>query len=110
MSLIDDEPDDRRDLGPCCVCEAIGPSVRNILTLPQLAPIAGRGWGCIECNLPMDGALAIVCDPCFDLCFDDHSLLRYACKGWPGRDGRVPIRDLRGHHAHDPNVHRGEYP
>lgn len=53
--------------GDCCACgkpldgndEHI-----NLLSLKQRAPVPGTGWGCLVCNLPQDGAMAIVCDAC----------------------------------------------
>ena len=52
--------------GPCCGCGKIGADVRNALMLPKLAPIPGKGWGCFECDLPMDGAMQVTCDTCLD--------------------------------------------
>lgn len=100
-----DEADWRSpDLGSCCSCESTGPSVRNILMLPQLAPIPGRGWGCVQCGPSRDGAVAVVCDACLESKAD----LRFACRGWPGEDGRVPIGDLAGAHRHDERFHAAE--
>ena len=89
------------DLGACCVCEASGPSVRNVLMLGQRSPTPGKGWGCLECGAPSDGAIAVVCDACLDGGRD----LRFACVGWPGVDGRVPISALSGAHDHDEARH-----
>lgn len=55
------------DLGACCACLCVGPSVRNLVMLNVRAPIPGTGWGCVLCPLPNDGALAVVCDLCRDL-------------------------------------------
>ncbi len=83
MSMDDDEP----DLGPCCVCETnIG--VRNVICVDRRAPIPGTGWGCVECHLPMDGALAVVCDDC--VC----EPLKFVCKGFVSRLERVPFDSL----------------
>lgn len=95
------------DLGPCCACPAIGPIVRNILMLPQKSPTPGRGWGCLlpGCNLPQDGAVAVVCDPCLE----SKAPLISACRGWPGEaDGRVPIGELVGEQVHDEVAHRAD--
>jgi hypothetical protein len=91
------------DFGPCCACGQSGPAVRNILMLPQKAPIAGHGWGCVQCGLPSDGAVAIVCDDCLQ----DDALppLQWACCGFPATDGRVPITELIGHHEHNLDLH-----
>jgi hypothetical protein len=93
---------DNPDLGPCCICEIEGPQVRNIIMLNQLSPIPGKGWGCFACGLPRNGAVAVVCDDCLDG-FGDLvvSELRFACRGYPGKDGRVPIEELTGEFDHN---------
>lgn len=98
------DPDDdveQPDLGPCCACPAVGPAVRNVLMLSQKAPMAGRGWACLLCNLPADGAIAVVCDACLET----TAPLTQACRGYPGEDGRVPIGDLEGSQQHDQAIH-----
>jgi len=94
-------PDERSetDLGPCCVCEA-PTGARNILMLRSKAPIAGHGWGCMVCDLSMDGAVAVVCDGCVG------QPLKFACRGYPQTDGRIPIAELTGTHDHDLARHR----
>ena len=85
-------------LGPCCVCETtIG--VRNILTLGQKSPTPGHGWGCLQCGLPNDGATAVVCDECLE------KPLKFACRGYPGKEGRIPIEELAGEMEHDYVMH-----
>jgi hypothetical protein len=32
--------------------------------LPLKAPVPGTGWGCVVCNLPLDGATYLACDRC----------------------------------------------
>jgi hypothetical protein len=91
---------DNPDLGPCCVCEKTGPDVRNILMLNQLSPIPGRGWGCLACGLPLNGAIAIVCDGCLEA-LNQGLELKFACRGYPGKDGRVPIEELAGEFDHN---------
>ena len=83
-------------LGPCCACGS-EEGVRHLLLLDQRSPIAGRGWGCFSCALPMDGAVAVVCE----LCSARNAPLRWACRGYPGTDGRVPVGELAGRHEHD---------
>lgn len=88
---------DNPDLGPCCVCEVEGAQVRNIIMLNKLSPIPGKGWGCFACGLPQNGAVAVVCDDCLD-----HGReLKFACRGYPGEDGRVPIEELVGEFDHN---------
>ncbi|MFB2770351.1 hypothetical protein ACE1AT_13830 [Pelatocladus sp. BLCC-F211] len=65
-SSDEDDPDyeDDYDYGSCCQCGCSGQSVRNMVMLNKKAPVPGTGWGCLICNLPSDGALAVVCDDC----------------------------------------------
>ena len=52
------------DLGQCCACGKSGPDVRNIVMLSFRGPDPGKGWGCLQCGLPTDGASAVLCDGC----------------------------------------------
>ena len=56
---------DPRSLGPCCQCECTD-GVRNIFLLNRRGAIPGRGWGCVVCGLPPDGAVAVLCDACVE--------------------------------------------
>jgi hypothetical protein len=96
--------------GPCCCCETEGPTVRNVLSLHQRSPIAGRGWGCFVCRLPADGAVAVVCDTCLEAMASGNAVLVTACRGYPGADGRVPIAELEGISDHDENAHLAAAP
>jgi NMD protein affecting ribosome stability and mRNA decay len=31
-----------------------------------LGPTPGRGWGCVVCGVPSDGAVAVLCDACVE--------------------------------------------
>lgn len=86
-------------LGLCCVCEAR--SARNVLTLPFRSMIPGHGWGCVVCDLPLNGAVAVLCDPCLDRYRDDETILTRCCAGYPKQDGRVAVATL----AADPFDH-----
>ena len=101
------ERDERAlDLGPCCICEESGPQVRNGLLLHHPGAIEGRGWGCFTCGLPPVGALALLCDPCFEAYRDGQAMLRFFCAGWP-EDGRRPIAELPSEpFTHDMAKHR----
>ena len=92
------------DLGPCCRCETTQ-GVRNILMLEHKSPIAGRGWGCLGCHLPQDGAVAVLCDGCMRLHHEGAGSPLFACRGFPGTDGRCPIEALTGLHQHDMRYH-----
>jgi hypothetical protein len=63
--------------------------------LDQKSPLLGKGWGCVQCGLPSDGASAVVCDDCLE------KPLKFACQGYPGTDGRIPIEQLAGKMEHD---------
>lgn len=89
-------------LGSCCACGG-NERVHNILLYEFKAPIAGKGWGCVVCGLPEDGAVAVVCDDCFAA----NREVRYVCAGYPKQNARVPIVDVRqgARHAHDLTKH-----
>lgn len=89
-------------LGSCCVCESLV-GVRNILMLNQKSPVPGHGWGCFQCGLPPDGASAVLCDDCFSAILEKP--LRFACVGYPAKDGRIPIEQLSEAHEHDYTKH-----
>lgn len=99
------EPEDAPDLGPCCACEKIGPTVRNIVMLDKRAVVAGHGWGCVECGLPSNGASYVLCDACLE----EKREPRDACRGYPGKDGRIAIDSLTVPFEHDLAKH-GEHP
>jgi hypothetical protein len=99
------------DLGSCCVCGGTD-GVVNIIMLPHKSPIHGRGWGCFVCGVPADGATAVVCRECFGDGDDTVAViprLRWACRGYPGSDGRVPVAELTGVHKHDEGAHASGY-
>jgi hypothetical protein len=92
----DESNADQLDLGTCCACGGTQ-GVRNVIMLDKKAPIPGRGWGCVVCKLPLDGAIAVLCDDCLD----SKAEIRFACRGYPATDGRVPIGELSGLHEHN---------
>jgi hypothetical protein len=74
-----------------------------------LSPIRGRGWACLQCGLPPDGATFVLCDVCCLEYTVDPFEPHFACRGYPGSDGRIPYADLeRGNTAHDMARHPGE--
>ena len=89
------------DLGPCCACGAEGRTVRNIIMLQYKAPEAGTGWGCATCGLAPDGALAVICDACFQA----EAEIQFAILGYATNKERIPIDLLKGDHAHDLKYH-----
>ncbi|MDQ3565732.1 MAG: hypothetical protein M3436_17010 [Pseudomonadota bacterium] len=98
--MSEDEPE---DLGPCCICEGTA-GVVNIIMIEVKGQVAGHGWGCFVCGLPSDGASAVLCEPC-TLAWQNGKPLRFACRGYPASDGRVPIDELVERHAHDMAKH-----
>jgi hypothetical protein len=82
--------DDQPDLGPCCHCQKTGPTVRNVVMLAQRAPVPGTGWGCFQCGLPLDGAVAVLCDECLEASLP----MLFVCVGRPGEGKRMPIEGL----------------
>ena len=93
------------ELGPCCICERTGDDVRVLVQLTSRAPIPGHGWGCFVCNIPSDGAVAVICEECAIPLEREGappitSVLKFACRGYPGTEGRVPYADLTGEFRH----------
>lgn len=74
--------DDAISLGTCCMCGRAD-GVRNIIQLELRAPIAGHGWGCTVCDLPLDGAIAVICDDCLPAFAKQPAKLVIACRGYP---------------------------
>ncbi len=77
-------------LGSCCSCGKKGRTVRNIICLHWRAPVPGTGWGCAQCNLPGDGAIAVLCDECLEKKREP----KFVCSGYPGIDRRLPFEHL----------------
>lgn len=95
-------PDNTTDLGPCCICGQPGPTVRTLIALPQKAPVPGTGWGCIVCDLPNDGAVAVACDACLEA----EAEITEACHGYPGEGRRMAVTGLiKGAFKHDLTKH-----
>lgn len=95
-----------QDLGTCCICTT-PTGVRNVIMLPNKAEVLGHGWGCFVCNLPADGASAVLCDPCLTLYQAGEFALVCVCRGYPAIDGRIPYDRLDPtSHTHDQNAHK----
>lgn len=98
-------PMEEPSLGPCCICES-EVRVRTLIMLKRRSPISGHGWGCVACHLPSDGAMAVVCDDCCDVYGPrTPDRLVFACRGYPGTEGRIPMSELTGEHEHDMRFH-----
>lgn len=95
--------DDHPKLGTCCGCGRAD-GVRNIVMLDRRGPSPGKGWGCVVCGLPSDGAVAVFCDEC---CRDGTGEPRFVCLGYPASGQRMPIADLPFQvFEHDEEKHR----
>jgi hypothetical protein len=93
------------DHGPCCHCEKRDRTVVNIVLLPLKALPGTNGWGCVVCDLPMEGAYAIICDACVDVPKVVENL-KFAVLGDIGKGQRIPISSLIfGAHQHDHSKH-----
>lgn len=99
MHAINDE-DAMPHFGPCCNCGR-NEGVRNIVMISRRGPARGCGWGCVVCRLPLDGAIAVVCDDCIDV-----SPPRFVCAGYPVTLERVAFDALSPEpFDHDPTKH-----
>lgn len=97
----------QRDYGPCCACGSRR-RVRTFVMLDAKAPVPGTGWGCVVCNLPPDGALAVICDACAAAGGrrGETPPVREVFAGYPNDGRRVPVADCPpGEHRHDPRFH-----
>jgi hypothetical protein len=86
--------------GACCACRGIE-DVNNVVILDRKGPTPGQGWGCYECGLPSDGAIAVICNACIE----SGRALVEACTGLPTHDGRTPVSELAGRYGHKPWAH-----
>lgn len=94
-------------VGGCCNCGEVRPDVRNFVQLEVKAPEPGKGWGCLVCGLPMDGAMAVLCDTCIEAVIDGAKIVN-ACAGYPGENRRVPVASLTERFSHHEALHAGE--
>ena len=88
------------NLGPCCCCGGTN-RVRTIVMLPRRAPVAGTGWGCLVCGLPLDGASYVVCDRCLET----GARPREVISGYAASGLRASIESL----SPEPFEHRKEF-
>lgn len=64
LGEVPGQHEEYRDLGPCCSCLKADCRARILVFIPRQGSTPGRGWGCLTCGLPPEGAFAVVCDPC----------------------------------------------
>jgi hypothetical protein len=65
--LRDEQPTTQHDFGTCCICVTEGCEANPVRTMIQMqwtCPVPGTGWGCVQCGVPADGALVVLCDHC----------------------------------------------
>ena len=89
-------------LGNCCICE--GQKVRNLVMLHYRGPQPGTGWGCAQCGLPPDGAMAALCDDCLKSYQTGESVLKYVCDGYPRENKRAPLDSLNREEIFDHDI------
>lgn len=98
------EPVDMPDFGSCCACGKTE-TVRNLVSLPYLAPVPGTGWGCVICNLPADGAIAVLCDECVE----KSPEIIEVCYGYVAEKKRFSVKAISERpFGHDLQKHSGE--
>ena len=98
--------------GNCCVCEEkITDALANIFQMDYKVPVPSgtnpeTGWGCFVCNLPMEGAVAVVCETCIRV-YGEVSVWDQIKFLMDGRDRRIPVPPVeeRIHHDHDYSKH-----
>jgi len=92
---------DESNLGSCCACGKTGKDVRAIVMLDKRGPKPGHGWGCAQCGLPMDGAVYVLCDACFNA----KAEAKFVCVGYPKENVRIPIAEITEPFDHDMSKH-----
>lgn len=94
--MPNDAPKPNHTAARCCACGgACAPCYITLLTLR--GPTPGRGWGCVVCKLPPDGAYAVTCGACIAA----KRPLTHACAGYADDPARVPIDTLNVRFDHD---------
>jgi hypothetical protein len=88
----------------CCACGSTKLPTNNVVMLDKKSPTPGVGWGCVLCNLPSDGAIAVVCTPCIEA----KVPIAFACTSYISDDARTPVEQLAGEHKHDMKFHQDE--
>lgn len=85
----------------CCAC-GVAKRSRNLVMLNQKALTPGKGWGCMQCGLPSDGALAAICDDCAS----GDPEIRYCFDGYVTDGKMAPIAELpQIPHEHNMALH-----
>ena len=91
------------EFGTCCVCE--GEMETCGLIQLDYKVESESGWGCVQCGLPMEGAVAVVCDACFTTHGDEIvDQIKYLMNG---KTERIPVPPVENRvtHEHDLSLH-----
>ena len=66
---------------------------------------SGSGWGCVQCGLPAEGAVAIVCDACIERYGSDtiENEIRFLMDG---RERRIPVPPIEERVLHEHDIYR----
>ena len=92
--------------GSCCVCEKPDTEL-NVFQMDYKNPVPSESaWGCFTCNLPMEGAVAVVCDECVEA-FPDEEIWDKILFLMDGATRRIPVPDVKDRisHEHDLSEH-----
>lgn len=100
------DPEGDVKLGSCCNCGQQN-TVQNILFIDRKSPEPGVGcWGCIVCDLPQAGAVAVLCDECMA---GSEGYPQHVCLGSPAENRRIPFSELSAEpFQHDMAKHANE--
>ncbi len=100
LDYVNNEDLRSEDFGPCCACREEGPTVRNLCMLPLRMPDTTErrgGWGCLVCDLPREGAVAVLCDRCVS---EEREIVD-VINGYPVDKQRLPYASLTEPFDHD---------
>lgn len=112
--------DNFEDYGRCCICES-SENVLNLWTLnwkvdggalTNCWSSAESRWGCVQCHLPSEGAMVIICDMCAEKHAENPDIEAELKFIMNGKVGRLPISVIRENprrHLHDWRYHLNEF-
>lgn len=104
--IIMDNGQDLHDFGTCCVCEEESKDVNNFIMLPYQAPVLGTGWGCFQCSMESNGAMAVVCSLCMIKLNHFEVELKFIIDGYPKDKKRKSLENyLKVPFVHNMELH-----
>lgn len=91
-----------KDFGACCACLLRKPveQVQTLVLIDRRTPY-GDGWGCLQCHLPEEGAIAVLCNECVE----GQVQIRQFIKGKVLSHERAPFAELTEPFEHRPAYH-----